>query len=159
MNIPIDSRLQASIRRIEARANAPQPIRQVRVPTIPKTPAYYKDMIAKARQFNEPYLVSVYKRAHKLSQEGKTAEIVRLLKVANATILKKRSAPRRKPKPQARRVRRINWHPQTLNRYILDYVEKVKKRKENFFGFLKRKYEAKEVYVPISNKWVRTRRH
>ena len=94
MSFPIDNRLQSAINRIENRSRRkppPRPLRQVRVPNIAKTPEYYKGMIEKARNANEPYLISVYKRAYNLSLAGNRAEIVALLTTANETMRQRRA--------------------------------------------------------------------
>jgi len=47
--------------------------------------------------------------------------------------------------------------PETLNEYILQYVEKIKHKKESLISFLKKMYEMGYVYRENTKKWARVR--
>lgn len=105
MNIPLNERLNRTIQNIENRARqpaaAPAGLTIVR-PTIPRTPAYYRQKAEEAKQRNEPYIQSVYIRAAKLAAEGKQREVNRLLYVSNQTLEQKRKPKKAVRKPNTR---------------------------------------------------------
>jgi len=168
MNYPLGSRLQQTIRNIERRnvrgpVQAPVPV--VHQSRIPKTAAYYLKKKQEATAANEPYLASVYSRAAKLAQAGKTREVNRLLYVANQTIQNKRNPPRPKRKPNKRYHLRNTrgdhqelYNVRNLKDYIVDYVQKVKHKKQLLYEFLRKEYDAKRKYNPSSRKFAQIKR-
>lgn len=176
MNLPIDARLQATIRNIEHReSQGPQPIRHLKVPTIPKTVAYYQQMIRSSQKFKDPYVESVYNRALKLCREGKHDDISKLIKTANIILSKKRGvvaekqierkalAPVRKLTHKYQtRSKNITKHSElykirNLKSFIIDYTQKVKHKKENLFNFLKSMYELNKKYKTSTFKFAKIR--
>jgi len=172
MNIPIDGRLQAAIQRIERRANPepvnanPGPVRRLKIPTIPKTPAHYDHMVAQARRHNDPYLVSVFLRAAKLSRAGKHADIVKLLRTANTMLLRRNPvAPRpAAPRPARRRNYNLRSAPgphrqlnnnKTLKDFIVDYTEKIKHKKQMLHKFLVDMYVQNKRYRTATKKFAK----
>jgi hypothetical protein len=60
-----------------------------------------------------------------------------------------------KRRPYQRRYEEL---PATINRYILDYVEKIRHKKEALIEFLTKMYRAGYVYREASKKFARPRR-
>ncbi len=152
---------------------------------IPKKPSYYTAQANKL-QASDPHHAAIYRKAATLSAQKKHVEVANLLKRANQAIDQNRvpiapprqsalmqrlreigrapapiSVPRRRPVRVTRSVgvRRLEeeYNPRTLNEYVVDYTEKVKKRKELLIEFLKRHFAAGEKYSARAQRFVTIR--
>jgi hypothetical protein len=152
---------------------------------IPKKPSYYTAQANKL-QASDPHHAAIYRKAATLSAQKKHVEVTNLLKRANQAIDQNRvpiapprqsalmqrlrdigrapapiSVPRRRPIRVTRSVgaRRLEeeYNPRTLNEYVVDYVQKVKKRKEILLEFLKRHFLASEKYSARAQRFVTIR--
>jgi len=152
--------------------------------SIPKKPSYYLEQ-AKKLQATDPHHADIYRKAAKLSAQKKHVEVTNLLRQANQALERNRvpvAPPRqsalmqrlrdiaRAPGPpparprgarvtrssQARRLEE-EYSPETLDDYVVDYAQKVKKRKELLYEFLKRHFEHNEKYSARAQRFVTIR--
>lgn len=184
MNLPLDRRMDDTINRIQERAKkqkvaVPPPMRLVAPSKIPKTAAYWLDLVKKAQAQHKPFLVRVYKKCAELAVEKKYKQVNMWLTIAKQE-LERNPPPARvaqvapvapapvAPAPVARpRVKHQHnlrsvgrplqeiYTPKTLKNFIVDYTQKVKHKKEILYQFLRGEYEANRKYVPSSYKFAK----
>jgi hypothetical protein len=151
---------------------------------IPKKASYYTAQANKL-QTTDPHHAAIYRKAATLSSQKKHVEVTNLLKRANQAIDRNRvpAAPPRQsalmqrlrnigraPPPisvshrpvrvtRSMNVRRLEeeYNPETLDEYVVDYSQKVKKRKELLIQFLKRHFENHEKYSARAQRFVTIR--
>jgi len=151
---------------------------------IPKKPSYYLER-AKWLLKTDPHHAAIYRKAATLSAQKKHVEVTNLLRQTNKALERKRvpdappqrsalmqrlldiaKAPGPPPaRPKGARVTRSSqprrleeeYSPGTLDEYVVDYAQKVKKRNEILFQFLKRHFEHNEKYSARAQRFVTVR--
>ena len=118
-----------------------------------------------AKDNNEPYIASVYRRAHKLALEGKHREINRLFYIANELIKNRGDAsnivdedvPKIKRNIQTRSMGAVQHNvlrkKVTLDDFIENYVGSIRHKKQLLLSFLLTMYRAGMRYNTNTKKW------